>query len=192
MRHLNVALEHHLSQRYHAISHGPGRRPATTFGKFNLRYSPERGTLRIRQPLATKDITEALKPRKQKNEINPTEPEGNGAILKAAVTKYCAEILATKKKTTAAAYAKSVGYFLLSTGKKNLSTINREDLMEFKVYWASSAVVQRISGKSMNQSPHRAGVAIPYWRLSTSNSARSAWEKIGFAVRPYSSWIHSM
>jgi hypothetical protein len=55
-------------------------------------------------------------------------------MLKAAVTKYCAEILATKKKTTAAAYAKSLGYFLLSTGKKNLSTINREDLMEFKVY----------------------------------------------------------
>ena len=112
MRHLNVALEHHLSQRYHTISHGPGRRPATTFGKFNLRYSPERGTLRIRQSLATKDITEALKLRKQKEgEINATEPEGNGAMLKAAVTKYCAEILATKKKTTAAAYAKSLGYF---------------------------------------------------------------------------------
>jgi hypothetical protein len=37
-------------------------------------------------------------------------------MLKAAVTKYCADILATKKKTTAAAYAKSLGYFLLSTG----------------------------------------------------------------------------
>jgi hypothetical protein len=88
-----------------------------TFGKFNQRYSPKRGTRRIRLPLATKDITEALKLRKQKeDEINGTEPEGNGAMLKAAVTKYCADILATKKKTTAAAYAKSRGYFLLSTG----------------------------------------------------------------------------
>ena len=99
MRHLNVALEHHLSQRYHTISHGPGRRPAATFGKFNLRYSPERGTLRIRQPLATKDITEALKLRKQKeDEINATEPEGNGAMLKAAVTNIALKFWRPRRK----------------------------------------------------------------------------------------------
>src|SRR6202035_3413869 len=88
-----------------------------TYGNLTRLYPQRGGPRRTRLPLATKDITEALKLRKQKeDEINGTEPEGNGAMLKAAVTKYCADILATKKKTTAAAYAKSLGYFLLSTG----------------------------------------------------------------------------
>jgi hypothetical protein len=42
-------------------------------------------------------------------------------MLKAAVTKYCAEILATKKKTTAAAYARTTDFreFLYSGFRKN-------------------------------------------------------------------------
>jgi formate dehydrogenase major subunit len=36
--HIKVTLEHHVNRRYHAIKHGAGRRPAVTYGNFNLRY----------------------------------------------------------------------------------------------------------------------------------------------------------
>jgi hypothetical protein len=38
MAKLKVTLENHQGRRYHNISHGPGRRAATTYGRFGLRY----------------------------------------------------------------------------------------------------------------------------------------------------------
>jgi hypothetical protein len=68
-KHIKVSLEHHLNRRYHVISHGRGRRPEITYGKFDLRYRGDGKHIRL--PLESVDLTAALKARSDKEaELN--------------------------------------------------------------------------------------------------------------------------
>jgi hypothetical protein len=62
---IKVTLEHHINRRYHAIKHGPGRRPAAvSYGNFNLRYrDPQLGGRRVRVTLDVSGLAEALETR---------------------------------------------------------------------------------------------------------------------------------
>jgi len=72
-QHITVTLEHHLNRRYHTVNCGPGRRPSSvTYGKFNLRHrDPQQAGKRVRVPLKTRDLGEAIAERSRKeNELN--------------------------------------------------------------------------------------------------------------------------
>ena len=101
-QHITVTLEHHLNRRYHTVNCGPGRRPSSvTYGKFNLRYrDPQRDGERVRVPLDTRDLSEAIEARRRKEEELNTTPVGerkSKRMLSNAVTIYLAEITACSR-----------------------------------------------------------------------------------------------
>lgn len=135
MAKLKVALEHHIQKRYHTISHGPGRRAAASYGRFGLRYSPERGAPRLRVPLDTHDLAEALRLRSEKEaELNAVAVVESGGTLRAAALTYLADIKKGRKKKTHQAYTVALRYFIEAIGNKAMNKITRHDLMDFRLY----------------------------------------------------------
>jgi hypothetical protein len=120
---IKVTLEHHLNRRYHAIKHAAGRRPALTFGRFNLRYrEPKLGGRRIRVPLAAGDLNAALEARRKKEiELRAdSSPQRSSRTLTRVAAKFLAEIQATRKKKTHAAYRTALTYFIKAVGDKSI------------------------------------------------------------------------
>jgi hypothetical protein len=107
-KNIKVTLEHHRNRRYHAIKHGAGRRPAITYGTFNLRYrDPQLGGKRVRVPLGIRDLTAALAARREKEEELLALPVANRKSrrnIRTIADEYLAEIKATRKKKTYQAY----------------------------------------------------------------------------------------
>jgi hypothetical protein len=104
-QHITVTLEHHLNRRYRAVNCGPGRRPSSmTYGKFNLRFrDPQHNGKRIRVPLDTRDLGEAIAARRKKEEeldATPAVERKPRRTLQRLADEYLKEIKATKKKKT--------------------------------------------------------------------------------------------
>jgi hypothetical protein len=98
-----------------------------------LRFAPERGAQRIRMPLGTRDLGEALKLRDEKEKtMNALSgvAEGETAILQTAVTEYIADIKKGRSKKTYQAYEVALRYLVEAIGNKPLGKITCHDLMD--------------------------------------------------------------
>jgi len=126
-QHITVTLEHHLNRRYHTVNCGPGRRPSSvTYGRFNLRFcGPLHNGKRVRVPLDTRDLGEAVAARRRKedelNAVLPVERRANTLSPRRSQPTLRRSRRRARKKTHQA-YAVALRYFIEAIGDSSHSS----------------------------------------------------------------------